>query len=115
MKGAELPINVLIILALAVIVLIAVLLMFYTPFSTGSSTVSLDTAKSQACHSLISGYGCSTTVDLKLIAVYNYNADDDANGNMNTLQDNLQALCEHKYQIPATDTAACRKLCGCSA
>jgi hypothetical protein len=92
--------------------------MFYTHFTTGSGTATLDMAKSQSCHLLISRHDCSTSTNLNLIIVYDYNADDE-NGNINTIQDNLKNMCIHKYQIGSvsifTDTyaAACRKIFGC--
>jgi hypothetical protein len=114
MKGISLPINILVIIVIAVIVLIAVILMFYTPFNSGTGSVSLETAKSQACRSLVVAYNCNINTDLNQIKVDNYDVTGD--NQMNTLPlDSLMQLCVTKFQIGATDTASCRRLCGCAA
>jgi hypothetical protein len=122
MKGIELPVNVLIILAVAVIVLIALIAMFYPAFINGSGTASMDMAKSQACRSLLVGYDCknsdgrtpATSITgigaLALIKVDNY--DVDGIEGLNSNGDTLWNLCRLKYQI-ATE-ADCRKLCSCT-
>jgi hypothetical protein len=113
MKGIELPINVLIIIVVAIIVLLAIISMFFTPFTTGSGSVSLETAKEQACRSLVVAYNCGTSTDLDKIIVDNYDANDDLKENQIT--DTLMSLCVHKFQITTGDTSSCRKLCGCAA
>ena len=127
MKGLELPINALIIIVVAVIVMIALIAMFYPAFLSGSSTVTLETAKSQACKALVEGNNCNTTqAVLWNIYVYGFDADKDgtnnpgpntgANCQTSTSQDNLYMLCKCHFQIdPATDASSCRKLCGCNA
>jgi len=110
MKGIELPINILIIVAIAVIVLIAVIAMFYPAFNSGSSTVGLETAKTQACRSLVVGLKCNTTIALNTIRVDNY--DVNGNGFVNEAADNLDNLCDLKYQT-ASDSD-CRKMCNCA-
>jgi hypothetical protein len=140
MKGIELPINILIILAVAIIVLIAVVAMFYTPFSTGSSTVGLDTAKSAACQILIARHGCTdATILTSSITVNNFDADKDGfigstdtgsgwswttasatqcSAVVGTSGDNLASICGCHYLVQAgatsiTGDTACKKLCGC--
>ena len=110
MKGLQLPVNLLIIVVIAIIVLVAVIGMFYNPISSGANSVSIDVAKSQACRSLVVGYECSLSVTLDTIRVDNYDVD----GNGNNNDDNLMDLCEEKFMIAAGDQAACRKLCGCA-
>lgn len=118
MKGIELPINVLIILAVAIIVLIAIIAMFYPAFTNGSGTASMDLAKSQACRSLVVGYDCKNSGTntpatsagaLGSVKVDNY--DVDGLLGPNSVGDTLWNLCTMKYQI-STD-ADCRKLCNC--
>jgi len=133
MKGIELPINALIIIAVAVIVLIAIVAMFYPAFSSGSGTVTLETAKSQACRALAEGNSCSTILGLNTIVIYGFDADKSNTNNPGTgtgtscptlaaagppavpaSQDNLYMLCKCYYQIDvATHPEECRKLCGC--
>lgn len=120
MKGIELPINILIIIVIAVIVLIALVAMFYPAFSSGSSTVNLEQAKSQACRSLVEGQKCivpsgglvAEITQLKKIMVDNYDVDNDGDIN-DPADDQLMALCALKYQI--NTPSDCRKLCGCPA
>jgi hypothetical protein len=135
MKGIELPINVLIIVAVAIIVLIAVVAMFFPAWRNASGTVTSDVAKSAACQLLIER-GCN--VETKYITIKNFDADKDgtygtidATSNwgwnpislcMNTLHtgasgDNLASLCACYYSIGSgTDPeSVCKELCGCSA
>jgi hypothetical protein len=126
MKGIELPINVLIIVAIAIIVLIAVVAMFYTPVNSGGNVVSLDVAKSQACRSLVLGYNCkdslgttpASAATLTSIRVDNFDAD--GKDGANSPNDNLKYLCIVKYGIGTiatftdTDASNCRKVCGCA-
>ena len=126
MKGLELPINVLIIIAVAVIVLIAIIAMFYPAFSSGSSTVNIETAKSQACRSLVAGSKCSATVFTYQIPVYKFDANKDGTSTtaggteaaypavacgVGVGNDNLARLCWCYYQL--TTDAQCRAMCGC--
>jgi hypothetical protein len=123
MKGIELPINVLIIIAVAVIVLIAIVAMFYPAFTSGSGTVTLDVAKSQACRALTAS---SCLVDPSKININNFDAN--KNGTINpglgdgsptcgvtASGDNLWTLC-HCYLGTGTDAQGCqdcKTLCGC--
>ena len=115
MKGIELPINILIIVAVAVIVLIALIAMFYPAFLSGSQTVSIETAKTQACRSWIAN-SCSISWDS--IGVINFDADKNGKVWGTTTeainppeQDNIHNLCSNYLQT--TVEADCKKLCGC--
>ena len=70
MKGVSLPINMLIILIIAIIVLIASLAMFTNVFSQSSSGLQLDAAKNSGCQKFISLNGCTdstvTAADIKI-------------------------------------------------
>ena len=59
MKGASLPINMLIILIIAVIVLIASIALFTGVWGQSSSGLSLDAAKNSGCHKYVSLNGCT--------------------------------------------------------
>jgi hypothetical protein len=126
MKGIELPINILIIIAIAVIVLIAVVAMFYTPFSNGTSSISSNTAKSDACRAMLAN-NCGVWPGQ--IAIYGFDADKDgkldpstsSNGNCNnpgdaTTGDSLWSFCTCQLGIPQT-LAGCveclKNVCGC--
>jgi flagellar basal body-associated protein FliL len=123
MKGIELPINALIIIAIAVIVLIALVSMFYSTFSSSSVTVSLDMAKSQACRALVEGNNCNTNVNTWNIPVYNFDANKDKATSPGSEplaafptcnlggKDNLARLCACYYQL--TTENDCRKMCSC--
>jgi len=109
MKGLELPINVLIIIALAVIVLIAVVAFFYPSFFSGSQTVGVESAKSSACQVLVTGRNCN--IDTNDVNITNFDADQDSyigaadtgmvwtwgastcGGVVTNAGDNLAALC----------------------
>jgi hypothetical protein len=133
MKGIELPINVLIIIALAIIVLIAVIMMFYGTFNNGSSVMTSDMAKTNACQ-VLSDKGC--TAQTNTITIPDFDADRDGivgitdatsgwdwdnmnpsgSGCMNkdlptSSGDNLASLCACFYSIDTEDK--CKSVCGC--
>jgi hypothetical protein len=125
MKGIELPVNILIIVAVAVIVLIAVIAMFYKPFTSGTNSIGIDTAKSNACRAMLAN-GCS--VHPNTIAVYGFDADKDGsfdpgnNGNANcppatdaATKDTLWSLCVCQLGIDQNSGCSeCLKdVCGC--
>jgi hypothetical protein len=126
MKGIELPINVLIIIAVAVIVLIAIIAMFYPAWTGGSSTMTIEGAKSNACQILTESKKCS--VATSTIGVVGFDANKDANHAIETqldaavsAGDTLSALCDNYYQINAVTAGTasqaeirCKQLCGCS-
>jgi len=124
MKGIELPINVLIIVAVAIIVLIALVAMFYPNFRNSSITVNSDIYKNTACQIMIDR-GCEP--DAKSIRIEGFDADKDGqqddgtdwtfgtatttNCGTTSGNDNLASLCECYYSIKAP--SACKALCGC--
>ena len=73
MKGLALPINILVIVAVAVIVLISLIAMYYPAFFAGSLVVGVDSAKSAACRSLVEGNACG--VDPRFIPLENFDGD----------------------------------------
>lgn len=107
MKGIELPVNALIIIILAVIVLLGLLALYVMVWLPSSGGVALESAKNNGCHMLAS-LGC-VAADTRTITV-NYDAD--GNGEINSL-DTLQVLCDRKYF--RTTPEACRDFCGCTA
>ena len=121
MKGISLPINVLVIIVLALIILIAILALFYGIWPSGVSGVNLVAVKNNACQILLDT-GCGET---RLIQINNFDADKDGSIDPSTgwtwgtacpptdpnLGDNLASLCACYY--PIADELGCQDLCGC--
>lgn len=117
MKGIELPINVLVIVAVAVIVLLGIVALFMIGFSPFSTISGQESYKNQACTQLTRG-GC--TADLTSISIpFDANKD----GEIASDTDNLYAMCQNYYgcnvvdDLGEDDTAAnnlcCKKQCAC--
>jgi hypothetical protein len=103
MKGIELPINILVIVAVAIIVLLGVIALFYSSWFGGTAPLSLDSAKSQACSSAARA-GCIAGLTEDIAVTYS-----SANGVSATLQD----LCENEYNIDEDQDADClTRVCG---
>ena len=134
MKGLSLPINALIIIAVAVIVMLSLIAMFYPSFFSGSMVVSVESVKSDACKSLKVGNSCNLATNL--IITPSFDADKDgrtvqsgtenggttwngwgtgcycnASAVSNQCGDTLASMCYCYYQI--RDEVNCTKLCGC--
>jgi len=107
MKGIELPINVMVILALAVIVLFAVLMIFMGVWAPLGQTVTPKAALDAACLKLVT-MGCETN----LAEIYVTNFDADGNGKTGDKADNLKVLCASKTFNKDED--GCRTVCGCT-
>jgi len=125
MKGIELPINVLIIVAVALVVLLAIIAIYFSGFNPFSASINLAGVKNEACREYVQERNCKgSTNDVQ---VKEFDADKDGtldagttwsftNAAYNCLvggsgTDNLAALCKCYFN---TDTEAeCRKICGC--
>ncbi len=134
MKGIELPINILVIIAVAVIVLLGVIALYFSGFMGPAGIVTQDAAKSSACKLVMSNVGgCMssdpTAIVLGETGVPPFDANRDGHlcytGTTDTAcagppalpTDTLQLLCQTYYGISsaATDRVAqCRKVCGCT-
>jgi hypothetical protein len=110
MKGVALPIEVLVVVVIAVIVLLGLIAVYFAGWTPFSGTVGVDAVKGAACRFVI--YDCSVlltdvvfdgTMELPVF---------DANGNGITPEaaDNLETLCSNYYDADATQ---CKRLCGC--
>lgn len=123
MKGVELPINVLVIVAVAVIVLLGVAALFITGFSPFSTISGQESYKNTYCTQLTRG-GCTVTTNTIEVNNFDANKDDlitpgtvwdwaDPTGEDTDIipEDNLAALCYHYYGS-RTETA-CKKVCVC--
>ncbi|MBU5557871.1 MAG: hypothetical protein QW751_01680 [Candidatus Aenigmatarchaeota archaeon] len=98
MRGAELPVNMLIIIILALITLAAIAVLFYSGWLPATRGIDLETAKNNACQAF-QAQGC---IDCDKIKV-NYDVKHDGNKN----NDNLKELAKEYYN---TD---CHTLCNC--
>jgi len=121
MKGVELPINILVVVAIAVIVLLALVALYFIGFSPFSTSISIEGVKNAACSELVRR-GCA---DLTNTIGVNFDADGDGDtGATGTwvwrtsvcnvavgAGDNLASLCNCSYS--RTSEADCKRLCGC--
>jgi len=128
MKGAELPINIIVLIVIALIVLIGILALYLGIWQPGTSAIGLEGAKNNACQVLINS-GCD---DLTTVSINNFDADRDgvmneagsyintgilpdvdacsATANPNS-GDNLYMLCKCWY---GADEARCKQICMCT-
>jgi hypothetical protein len=136
MKGIELPINALVIIIIAVLVLLGIAALWMSGWGGGSQGVTVEAAKAAACSALMRNYAGCSAIFPKDITISNFDANmngatgaAEATTNFNngalpscnsaTLPaqngDNLQTLCYCYYNTKtiATAVADCRKLCGC--
>jgi len=129
MKGLELPINALIIIVLAVIVLISIILLFTTGIKLPQNVITAQTALSNACLLLYNNFNCAKSTNS--IVLNDFDADQD--GSVGTLEtgsgwtwgdscnpsppadgDNLASLCACYFQVSGSGAEAnCKKLCEC--
>jgi hypothetical protein len=104
MKGVELPINVLVIVAIAIIVLLGLVALYFLGFGPFSTGVSLQAAKSQGCQALVN-QGCG---DTDITVSY----DVDGSGTIDE-DDTLQALMEKSFGCTVDDIACTKRACAC--
>jgi len=122
-KGISLPVNILVIIVLALIILIAILALFYGIWPQGVSGVNLEAVKNNACQLLVT----TDCGEARFVTISNLDADKDGSNDPSTgwtwgttcptdpadttLGDNLAALCACYYF--RTDEIGCKELCGC--
>jgi len=106
MKGVELPINVLVIIAIAVLVMLGLVALYLAAQSSIVPTVSISTQQA-ACQELLNK-GCDTFLPSSIIMNVDVN-----NDGKKDMSDNLQAYCENILGIAKDDIAACKKKCQC--
>ncbi len=116
MKGIELPINVLVIVALAVIVLLGMIALYMAGTSGPIGSIALGAAKQSGCAKLLNSNNCG--VDPDYIGV-NFDVDGDGminitscDGSAITCPDNLGAFL-NAYFGTADDMATQKQTCGC--
>ena len=115
-KGVELPINILVVIAVAVIVLLGVIALYFGGFVTPAGVMTSEAAKEAGCQRVMRNpAGCITVdpntilLDGSMTGVPAFDANDD--GTI-TAADTLQELCTNYFGV-ATESG-CRQLCGCS-
>ena len=120
MKGMELPVNTLIILVIAIIVLIAIVAFFWGVYDPSKQGMNLETAKTNACM-MLNNLGCG--VDTSTIAISGFDAN--KNGVLGDLGadgvctqgggDNLHMLCKCYYGISGnSEEEDCKTvICNC--
>jgi len=132
MKGIELPISTLVIVAIALIILLALVAMYFTGFGPFSSAVGLEGIRGEACRILAQEKRCMSATNS--ITIPNFDADEDntigsdepggtswtwgtslcglpAPQTTATNGDNLASLCACYYSID--NEGDCKQLCGC--
>lgn len=131
MKGISLPINILIIVIVAVIVLLGVMALYMGNWMPFNLSMNAETAKTQACKFLLNG-GCGNTQNIKLDGTMGnlpeFDADLDGRtgalegattaitsvtcgGTSTSVGDNLASLCKCHFGID--DESSCKRMCGC--
>jgi len=117
MKGIELPINILVIIAMAVMVLLGLVAIYMGGFGGGAGQIQLNNAKTEACQELIRSGKCGDYDATKNILVSGFDANKDGNLNPGSSipsspkaggginppsgsQDNLFTLCVNWFSCP---------------
>ncbi len=117
MKGVELPINVLVVVAIAVIVLLGLVALYTSGFIGSSAGISLTAAKNNACSQLLQR-NCGTTNTTTIPVNFDADRSGGINYTSNPAQwgsgyktDNLFTLCRDWTGAP-TDRE-CKIQCSC--
>jgi hypothetical protein len=126
LKGLELPVNTMIVVVVCLIVLLAIVALFYGTWNSGKGALSQEAAKNSACQALVA---MSCNADPSSISVRDFDADRD--GNLNTVGnlkgacnsaqgDTLYMLCkcwygisEVLYPTPEQFNDQCKSVCMC--
>jgi len=118
MKGIELPINALIIIVVAVLVLLGIVSLWMSGWGGGSQGITIEAAKAAGCGALMRNSTGCTGVDTdyiyydgSVLTVPRFDANGDGSF---THADNLTELCA-RYYSTGTDKSSCRRICGCGA
>ena len=129
MKGVSLPINVLVIVVIAIIVLLGIVALYFGGFSPFSSSISVEGVKNELCSEEVRE-GCDDLVASQTTDTFDANKNGKVGGseitqnfNWNSLPscdastvstahgDNLASICYCFYG--RTTEILCRQLCGC--
>jgi hypothetical protein len=110
MKGLELPVNMIIVIALAVLVLVVIAAFFATQTGSGFNTIALESSFSSACNQLRTAYSCgeSGLVGNNIRAQLRP-------GDSDTKEYTLADLCNMKNLATTPPiNNACYRSCGCT-
>ena len=108
MKGIELPINILVIVAIAVIVLLGMVALYFAGWSPFSGSVGIESVKNAACLNYTRASDCAPTPSTVPI---NYDVNGD--GTIAVANDNLQSFATAFYGCGTADVNCVRQLCAC--
>jgi hypothetical protein len=101
-KAVELPVNVLVIVAIAVIVLLGLVVLYFIGFDPFSGSISITSLRNQGCGNFTLNYDCgsrgATTSDI-ILPANSYGVT------------NLLDLCTQKFGV--SGDSECRAFCGC--
>jgi hypothetical protein len=132
MKGIELPVNALIIISIALLVLLGIVALWMSGWGTGAQGVTVEAAKAAGCGALLrDSRGCAAVLPSGIyfdgnnatVPKFDVNKDgkicpagpDGIEGTTDDCApaDSLQFLCSTYYGTGAT-ASACRQVCGCT-
>jgi hypothetical protein len=105
-----LPINMIVIIAIAMLILVVVGAYFAGAFGSTTQTISLESAFNQACNQIVAAYNC----DANFINTVKVNYKEA--GAANPTPHSLYQLCGLKSidMSSTTGTTTCLRLCGCA-
>ncbi len=104
MKGLELPVNIIVVIAIAVLVMVALGAFFAANFWGNTNIINQQQALSNGCNSLRTLYECKASrVNSVIISGYSPSG-------MTNAKCSLGYVCGKQG---AADTVACAKMCGC--
>ncbi|HLC51328.1 MAG TPA: hypothetical protein VJH90_03055 [archaeon] len=128
-KGLELPVNMLVVIAIAVIVLLGVVALYLVGFGGPASGITLQSITTNACQDLLRAGTCSDANAVFSVQIPKFDANKDGTSNpgpgkptaTSKGQDNLGTLCINYYAATYDTTKlndfreACNvRVCGCS-
>ena len=117
MKGITLPVNVLVLVAIAVIVLMGLVGLYFTGFSPFGQASGVESVKNEACRDLLIAKRCLNATNTITISKFdaNKNGVNDSGTNWDwgsgTGDDNLAALCYNYFG--AKNESQCKSVCTC--
>lgn len=111
MKGLELPINMIIVVAVALLVLMTVFVFFLGSTGSGLGSIEKANLKNRMCTALSSGYSCNPT-NVNSISVTGYKKS--GGGIVPTTEATSRVTLLELCQLDGiSDAAACARSCGC--
>ena len=108
-KGISLPINLVVILAIAVLVLVVVAAFFILSTSSGFGSIATEQAYATGCQRLLQAEKCDKAASEVIIDGYNP-TNDPAN---REIGDTLLTACRRKFSDGTFSDGRCKQTCGC--